>query len=60
MTARARIMHLVSHDRVNDFAELGWQLVDEMNGTNHGHHAVLMEYFGLDADPPLPEKREAR
>ena len=59
MTSRDRIMHLVGYDSINDFAELGWQVVDEMNGTSHGHFAVLMEYFGPDADPPLPEKQEA-
>jgi hypothetical protein len=57
MTAPDRIFRYVRHGRINDYAALGWCVVDTLNGTNHGHFAVLMEYFGPEIDPPEPEKQ---
>jgi hypothetical protein len=39
-------LRYVPHRLVAEFAARGWRLADDMAGTHHGAHAVLMIWAG--------------
>lgn len=41
----------VPHAMVKEFEANGWKRSDGLDGTHHGHHAVIMIWEG-DGEPP--------
>ena len=40
----------VPHSQLIRYLATGWTIADELHGTSHGHHAVLMQWEG-DHEP---------
>lgn len=40
-----KTFRLIRHDSVLDYARLGWLIVDTLEDTHHGVHAVLMAWL---------------
>lgn len=38
-----RTVRYVRHREICTYLCMGWVLVDDLQGTHHGHHAVIME-----------------
>jgi hypothetical protein len=57
--AREKTFRFVIHDRVLDYARLGWTIEDTMEDCHHGQYSILMEWL---CNCPLvePRKRSAR
>jgi hypothetical protein len=43
-------LRYVPHGQLISFLARGWAIADELHGTSHGEHAVLMTYQG-DGEP---------
>jgi hypothetical protein len=41
-----QFLKYVPHAEMLEHLARGWKLSDELHGTNHGHHAVLMVWAG--------------
>ena len=48
-----RIYRYVTHDRVNDYAALGWVHEPGLEDTHHAHYAITMRWMG-EGEPREP------
>lgn len=39
-------LQMVPHDRICEFLAKGWEIADELHGTNHGEYSCLMVWNG--------------
>jgi len=49
----------VEHHLMNDYAQSGWKLDDDLQGTPHGQYSVLMKWDG-EGEPKEPEHERKR
>jgi hypothetical protein len=48
------IFRYVAHQHVLDYARLGWNIADVLDGSPHGEHSILMAWL---CDCPCVEPR---
>lgn len=47
---RWKTARYVRHEDISTYLLNGWKIVNDMAGTHHGHHAVIMEFVDEPMD----------